>query len=64
MKEHIPNTQQCIQLKMFDTNWTERLKSMLRFNELYITRSRKSHNLETSQMAFQLSKLICHHLNF
>jgi len=49
---------------MCETRWVERHDSLLRFKELYlpITNTLKElelhHNLETSKLAFQLSKTI------
>ncbi|XP_050528122.1 52 kDa repressor of the inhibitor of the protein kinase-like [Daktulosphaira vitifoliae] len=64
IKHLIPGTRHETLLKMCETRWVERHDSLLRFKELYLPitntlRELEHHyNLETSQLAFQLSKTI------
>lgn len=62
IKKNIPNTQQSTLIKMCETRWVGCHESILRFKDLYIVITyalqdlENNHNLETSQLAFQLSK--------
>lgn len=62
IKKHIPSTHQSTLIKMCETRWVDRHESMLRFKDLYeviayaLNDLESNHNLETSQLAFQLSK--------
>lgn len=64
IKDLFPCTRHQTLLKMCETRWVERHDSLLRFKELYlpITNTLRElehhHNLETSKLAFQLSKTI------
>lgn len=62
IKKHIPSTQQSSLIQMCETRWVDRHESVLRFKDLYeviayaLNDLESNHNLETSQLAFQLSK--------
>ncbi|XP_025208701.1 52 kDa repressor of the inhibitor of the protein kinase-like [Melanaphis sacchari] len=62
IKKHTPSTQQSSLIQMCETRWIDRHESVLRFKDLYkviayaLNDLESNHNLETSQLAFQLSK--------
>jgi len=62
IKKHIPSTQQSALIKMCETRLVDRHESILRFKDLYkviaytLHNLENNHNIETSQLAFQLSK--------
>jgi len=62
IKKHMPSTQQSILIKMCEPRWVDRHKSMLKFKDLYeviayvLHNIENNHSIETSQLAFQLSK--------
>lgn len=62
IKKHIPSSQQNTLIKMCETRWVGRHESLLRFKDLYefiayaLHNIENNHNIETSQLAFQLSK--------